>query len=158
MDYIFAVRENFGEDIMRNGKQTDRINLERRKESYALMETWYNLGKASDSLVGTLNLADGDNYPNRQKLLETASISPTGSTEEERAASGATMTSEWQDNLNLIQLQSLIQVDVLKVADILMRNGNRRMEQNLPTNNFSTKYNKPNESSIRKYLTKKPFF
>ena len=118
----------------------------------------YNLGKASDSLVGTLNLADGDNYPNRWKLLETASISPTGSTEEERAASGGTMTSEWQDNLNLIQLQSLIQVDVLKVADILMRNGNRRTEQNLPTNNFSTKYNKPTESSIRKYLTKKPFF
>ena len=118
----------------------------------------YNLGKASDTFVGTLNLADGDNYPNRQKLLETASISPTGSTEGERAASGGTMTSEWQDNLNLIQLQSLIQVDVLKVADILMRNGNRRMEQNLPTNNFSTKYNKPNESSIRKYLTKKPFF
>ena len=118
----------------------------------------YNLGKASDTFVGTLNLADGDNYPNRHKLLETASISPTGSTEGERAASGGTLTSERQDNLNLIQLQSLIQVDVLKVADILMRNGNRRMEQNLPTNNFSTKYNKPNESSIRKYLTKKPFF
>ena len=118
----------------------------------------YNLGKASDTFVGTLNLADGDNYLNRQKLLETASISPTGSTEGERAASGGTLTSERQDNLNLIQLQSLIQVDVLKVADILMRNGNRRMEQNLPTNNFSTKYNKPNESSIRKYLTKNPFF
>ena len=118
----------------------------------------YNLGKASDTFVGTLNLADGDNYPNRHKLLETASISPTGSTEGERAASGGTMSSEWEDNLNLIQLRSLIHVDVLKVADILMRNGNRRMEQNLPTNNFSTKYNKPNESSIRKYLTKKPFF
>ena len=104
--------------------------------------------------MGTLNLADDDNYPNRQKLLETASISPTGSTEGEKAVSGGTLTSERQDNLNLIQLQSLIQVDVLKVADILMRNGNRRMEQNLPTNNFSTKYNKPNESSIRKYLTK----
>ena len=109
----------------------------------------YNLDKASDSFVGTINLADGDNYPNRWKLLKTASISPTGSTEGERAASGGTMTSEWQDNLNLIQLQSLIQVDVLKVADILMRNGNR-MEQN-----FSTKHNKPTESSVRKYLTKK---
>ena len=118
----------------------------------------YNLDKASDSFVGTINLADGDNYPNKRKLLETASMSPTGSTEGERAASGGTMTSEWQDNLNLIQLQSLIQVDVLKIADILMRNGNRRMEQSFPPNNFSTKYNKPIESSIWKYLTKKPFF
>ena len=118
----------------------------------------YNLGKASDTFVGTLNLADGDNYPNRQKLLETASISPTGSTEGERAASGGTMSSEWEDNLNLIQLRSLIHVDVLKVADILMRNGNRRMEQNLLPNSFSTKYNKPTESSTWKYLTKKLFF
>ena len=118
----------------------------------------YNLDKASDSFVGTINLADGDNYPNRRKLLKTASISPTRSTEGERAASGGTMSSEWEDNLNLIQLRSLIHVDVLKVADILMRNGNRRMEQNLLPNSFSTKYNKPTESSIWKYLTKKPFF
>ena len=118
----------------------------------------YNLDKASDSFVGTINLADGDNYPNRRKLLKTASISPTGSTEGERAASGGTMSSEWGDNLNLIQLRSLIHVDVLKVADILMRNGNRTMEQNLLPNSFSTKYNKPTESSIWKYLTKKLFF
>ena len=118
----------------------------------------YNLDKASDSFVGTINLADGDNFPNRRKLLKAASISPTGSTEGERAASGGTMSSEWEDNLNLIQLRSLIHVDVLKVADILMRNGKRRMEQNLLPNSFSTKYNKPTESSIWKYLTKKPFF
>ena len=118
----------------------------------------YNFDKASDSFVGTINLADGDNYPNRRKLLKTTSISPTGSTEGERAASGGTMSSEWEDNLNLIQLRSLIHVDVLKVADILMRNGKRRMEQNLLPNSFSTKYNKPTESSIWKYLTKKLFF
>ena len=41
----------------------------------------------SDSLVGTLNLADGGNYPNMLKLSEIASVSPVGLTEAERAAS-----------------------------------------------------------------------
>ena len=48
----------------------------------------YHLVDASDSLVGTLNLADGDNHPNIRKLLERASVSPIGSTEAERVASG----------------------------------------------------------------------
>ena len=39
--------------------------------------------------MGTINLADGDNFPNRRKLLKTASKSPTGSTEGERAAQEA---------------------------------------------------------------------
>lgn len=41
----------------------------------------------SDSLVGTLNLADGGNYQNMLKLSEIASVSPVGLTEAERAAS-----------------------------------------------------------------------
>ena len=91
---------------------------------------------ASDSLVVTLNLTDSDNYPNIQKLLEKASLPPTGSTEAEQVASGirrlktacrSTMASEREGNLNLIQLQSLIETDVLKVVDVFMRNGNRRM-------------------------------
>lgn len=36
----------------------------------------------------------------------------------------------------LTQLQSLVEVDVLKVADIFMRNGNKGVMQNLPQNNF----------------------
>ena len=102
-------------------------------------------GDISDSLVGTLNIVDDDNYPNIPKLLEIVSVSPIGSTEAERAASGirrlknvyrSTMTSERQGNLNLVQLQSLVEVNVMKVADIFMKNGNRRMMQNLFPYNF----------------------
>ena len=42
----------------------------------------------SDSLVGTLNVADIDNYPIIPKLLEIGSVSPIGLAEAERAASG----------------------------------------------------------------------
>ena len=42
-----------------------------------------NLDEASDSLVGALNLADDDNYPNIRKLLEIGSLPPTRSTEAE---------------------------------------------------------------------------
>ena len=37
----------------------------------------YHLDDTSDSLVGTLNPVDGDNYPNIQKLLEKASVPPS---------------------------------------------------------------------------------
>ena len=95
----------------------------------------YHLDNASDSLVGTLNLADGDNYPNIQKLLEIASTSPIGSTEAEQAALNirrlktvyrSTVISDREGNLILVKLQSFVEVDVLKVADIFLRNGSRR--------------------------------
>ena len=82
-----------------------------------------HLNNASDSLVRTLNLEDGDNYPNIQKRLETASVSQIGSTEAEYAASGirrleneyrSAMTSVGEGNLNLIQLQPLVEFDVWK--------------------------------------------
>ena len=50
-------------------------------------ETSQTLDDKSDSLVGTLNLADGGNYQNMLKLSEIASVSPVGLTEAERAAS-----------------------------------------------------------------------
>ena len=95
----------------------------------------YHLDNASDSLAGTLNLVDGDNYPNIQKLLEIASTSPIGSTEAEQAALNirrlktvyrSTMISDREGNLILVKLQSFVEVDVLKVADIFLRNGSRR--------------------------------
>ena len=103
---------------------------------------------ASDSLVGIPNLSDGDNYPDILKLLEIASVPPFGPTEAERAASAirrlktaykSTKASEREGNLNSIQLQSLVEANVLKVADIFMRNWNGRMMQNLPSIIFSTK-------------------
>lgn len=49
-----AVRENFGEDTVRNDKYTDRMNLEKSKMSNALMENMdYHLDDASNSLMGT---------------------------------------------------------------------------------------------------------
>ena len=59
-------------------------------------------------------------------------MSPIGSTEAKRAASDirrlktaykSIMTRAREGNLNLIQLQYLDEVDVLKIADIFMRNG-----------------------------------
>ena len=93
---------------------------------------------ASNNLVGTLTQVDVYNYPNVRRHVEIASVSPVGSTEAERAASGirrsktayrSIMTIEREGNLNLIQLLSLVEVDVWKVADIFMRNGNRGMMQ-----------------------------
>ena len=46
------------------------------------------------------------------------------------------MTSEREGYLNLIHLQSLLEVDILKVVNMFIRNGNKRLMQNLTSNNF----------------------
>ena len=48
----------------------------------------------------------------------------------------STMSSERDRNLNFVQLQSIVEVDALEVADKFLRNGNRRMVQNLPPDKF----------------------
>ena len=67
----------------------------------------------------------------------------TTSTEAERVASGirsfktayrSIIISKQSGNLNLIQLKSLVELNVLKLVYILMRNGNRGMIQNLLQN------------------------
>ena len=83
-EYIFAVMENvlrgYCEEWQKNWSDESgkAQKIQRVDGKHAC-----HLNDASDSLVRTLNLADGDNYPNIQKLLETASVSQIGSTEAE---------------------------------------------------------------------------
>ena len=52
---------------MWNGKQTDRINLEKRKNIHLVdVKYAYRLNDASDHLKETLNRADGDNHVHTQ--------------------------------------------------------------------------------------------
>ena len=100
------------------------------------MEKMLQLKNSTDSLISALNAAYIDNYLNVWKLLEITCISPTGSKEAERAASGnrrlktacrSTMTGEREQNLNLIQMQSLIESYVSKLSEIFIMNCNRRL-------------------------------
>ena len=81
-------------------------------------------------------MANNDNFPNIYKLLKIACVSPVGSTEAERAASGirslktayrSTMTDEREGNLNLFQLQGIVEIDVEAVIGIFIRCGKRRL-------------------------------
>ena len=101
----------------------------------------YHLDDVSDSLVGTVNPADGDNYPNIRNRLGKTGVSLTGSTEAERISSvicrlktayRSLMLFAREVNFNWIQLQILVEFDVLKVADMFMSNENKRMMENLP--------------------------
>ena len=48
----------------------------------------YQFSEPSDSFINVLQMADPDSFPNSRKLLTTGFVSPIGSTEAERAASG----------------------------------------------------------------------
>ena len=48
----------------------------------------YQLPEPSDGFVNALQMADPDSFPNVRTLLTTGCVSPTGSTEVDRAASG----------------------------------------------------------------------
>ena len=48
----------------------------------------YQLPEPSDSLINALQMADPDSFPNVWTLLTIGCVSPTGSTEAERAALG----------------------------------------------------------------------
>ena len=111
----------------------------------------YHLDDVSDSLVGTINPADGDNYPNIRNRLGKTGVSLTGSTEAERISSvicrlktayRSLMLFAREVNFNWIQLQILVEFDVLKVADMFMSNENKRMMENLPPT-FSTQSKQP---------------
>lgn len=96
----------------------------------------YQISEQPDGLLDCLKLADEDCFPNIRKLLIIGCISPIGSTEAERAASGirrlktayrSTMSDEREGNLNLIQLQRLVNIDVDKVAEIFLEKNKRRL-------------------------------
>ena len=81
-------------------------------------------------------MADPDSFPNIRKLLTTGCVSPIGSTEAERAASGirrlktpywSTMSDSREGDLNLIQLQKVTEIDISKVAQIFVNLNRRRL-------------------------------
>ena len=104
------------------------------------------LEESTDSLIETLNATDKYYFPNLYKILEIACISPLVSTEAERTASGIrrlktayrrTMTDERERNLNLIQLQGMAEIHTIKVANIFIKSGKRRLMHDLPPSKFS---------------------
>ena len=106
----------------------------------------YMLEEPTDSLIETLNATDKYYFPNLYKILEIACISPLVSTEAERTASGIrrlktayrrTMADERERNLNLIQLQGMAEIDTIKVANIFIKSGKRRLMHDLPPSKFS---------------------
>ena len=106
----------------------------------------YMLEEPTDSLIETLNATDRYCFPNLYKILEIACISHLTSTEAERAASGirklktsyrSTMTDARERNLNLIQLQGMVEIDTIKVANIFIKSRKRRLMHDLPPSKFS---------------------
>ena len=89
-----------------------------------------------ESNIETLGFADLDFFPNIRKLLLIGAVSPIGSTEPERAASGirrlktvfrSTMTDRLESNLNLLQMQQTTTVNVDRVAEVLIKQHPRRL-------------------------------
>ena len=96
----------------------------------------YQVVEPPDGLLDSLKLADKDFFPNIRRLLIIGCVSPIGSTEAERAASGirrlktpyrSTMSDIREGNLNLIQLQRLAEIDIEDVAQIFINDNPRRM-------------------------------
>ena len=88
-----------------------------------------------DGLLETISLADYDFFPNIKKLLVIGSISPIGSTEAERAASGvrrlktpfrSTMGEQRESDLNLLLLQRVKDIDIDKVVVSFIKKNPRR--------------------------------
>ena len=46
------------------------------------------------------------------------------------------MTDEREGNLNLIQLQGMVEIDTIKVANIFKKSGKRRLMHDLPPRKF----------------------
>ena len=83
-----------------------------------------------------LSLAGYDFFPNIKKLLVIGCISPIGSTEAERAASGVrrlktpfriAMGEQRESDLNLLQLQRVEDIDIDKVVASFIKNNLRRL-------------------------------
>ena len=99
---------------------------------------WYNFWKDKvehrqdqpDSIIKMLKFADLDFFPNLRRLLLIGAVSPIGSTEAERAASGirrlktdfrSTMTDPRESDLNVLQMQQITTVNVDRVADMFIK-------------------------------------
>ena len=120
-------------------KQSEAPADKRRKRNIGKRvdgKSAYQIVEPPDGLLDCLNLADEDCFPNIRKLLMIGCLSPVGSSEAERAASGirrlktayrSTMNDDREGNLNLIQLQRITNVDIDKVVDIFLKKQKRRL-------------------------------
>ena len=79
--------------------------------------------------VNALQMADSDSFPNIQTPLTMTCVSPIGSIDAERAASGirrlktpywSAMSDSREGDLNLIQVQKLTKIDASEVAQIFV--------------------------------------
>ena len=89
-----------------------------------------------DDLLETISLADYDFFPNTKKLLVIGCISPIGSTEAEKAASGvrrlktrfrSTMGEQRESDLNLLQLQRVQDMYIDQVVPSFIKKNPRRL-------------------------------
>ena len=96
----------------------------------------YVIPEPPDSLLDALRVADRDIFPSIRKLLVIGCISPIGSCEAERAASGvrrlktayrSTMASERESDLNLIQMRPDLLTTPSAVVDAFIEQQPRRM-------------------------------
>ena len=53
-----------------------------------------------------------------------------------KTAHKSPVANQREGNLNLIWLPSLVDIDIFKVANAFIKNGNRSLMQNLPPNSF----------------------
>ena len=88
--------------------------------------------------MDALEFADEDCFPSIRKLLCIGCISPIGSCEAERSASGmrrlkdayiSTMSSGGEGDLNLIQMQQVTEIDKDEVLDLFINRNPRRLFQ-----------------------------
>ena len=93
-------------------------------------------GRSTNSLLETISLADYDVFPSIKKLLVTGCISPIGSTEAERAASGfrrlktpfySTMGEQRESDLNLLQLQRAQDIGTDQVVASFTKKNSRKL-------------------------------
>ena len=115
-----------------DGRRKDADQMDKRADG----KKAYQVVEPPDGLLDSLKLADKDFFPNIRRLLIIGCVSPIGSTEAERAASGirrlktpyrSTMSGIREGNLNLIQLQRLAEIDIEDVAQIFINDNPRRM-------------------------------
>ena len=89
----------------------------------------YSVKDPPDGFLESLKFADIDCYPNIGQLLIIGCVSPIGSTEAERAASGirTKMSDEREGDLNFIQLQKLGEIDDNDVIKVFIQQNARRL-------------------------------
>lgn len=119
-------------------KKTQHIKKVRagKTSSHDKPTTAFNLEDPPDGFLEALVYGDIDIFPNIRVLLILGAVSPLGSCEAERSASGvgrlktayrSTMADTREADLNLIQLQKVVKVDVQEVIRMFIDMHPRQM-------------------------------